>query len=55
MVLWRYVNRERQLIMDLGGSMRFEEDGRAGVSGMDVLGVFDNRLVYSWRPVFLRE
>lgn len=55
MTLWRCVNRERQLIMDLGGSVTLEEDGRAGVSGMNVLGVFDNGLVYSWRPVLLCE
>ena len=41
--------------MDLVGSMRFEEDGDAGVSEIDVLCVFDDRLVYSGRAVFLRE
>ena len=41
--------------MDLSGRMRFEEDGYAGVSEMDVFGIFDNGLIDSWRTVLLRE
>lgn len=41
--------------MDLVGRMRFEEDGGAGVSEIDVLCVFDDRLVDARRAVFLRE
>lgn len=41
--------------MDLSGSVRFEDDGRARVSEMDMLRVFDDRLIYSWFAVLLRE